>query len=104
MNKDIEQRIRYVKAKIRNIGYYWEYDESLGEVRSRKQYMHVLRTLREQLLMIVKEAGTELVKEDKELFNYIISCVSPKISTLECGDVIRGIKKYVDKQEKKRKA
>jgi hypothetical protein len=43
MNKDIEQRIRYVKAKIRNIGYYWEYDESLGEVRSRKQYMHVLK-------------------------------------------------------------
>jgi hypothetical protein len=54
--------------------------------------------------MIVKGAGTELVEEDRELFNYIISCVSPKISTLECGDVIRGIKKYVDKQEKKRKA
>lgn len=90
--EDIQQRVRYIKAKIRNIPYYWEYDESLGESRSRKQYIHVLRGLRKQLLGLVEETIDE---KDLEKFKEIIELIPPKVKTEECKDVILKLKNYV---------
>ena len=95
MDESIIQRIRFAKAKIRNIPYYWAYDESLGEERSRKQYMHVLRSFRKQLESLIPMIDPKTNIGDIKLFKEIVNLISPKIKTDECGDTISKFPKNV---------
>jgi hypothetical protein len=95
---DIINRLRYAKAKLRNIPFYWEYDESLGECRSRKQYMHVLRSFRKQLEALVagmKESTANNWSYDIDKLQGLINIISPKVKTEECKETIEKLKNYV---------
>ena len=95
IDEDIKQRIRYARAKLRNIPYYWDYDESLGECRSRKQYMHILRSFRKQLESLLLDIGKEDNSYDVSVFKNIIKIISPKIKKEDCSEVINKMKAYV---------
>lgn len=90
---EYELRLRFVKAKLRNICYYWNYDQSLGESRERKQYMHVLRDLRKQCLALVGKGSEDVLLKD------IISMIDPKVNGKE--EVEETIKKFENYVRKK---
>lgn len=85
---NLELRIRFAIAKLRNIAYYWEIDK-----RERKIYIHVLRTYRKQLIEIINQ-----LKEGnkyRELFLAVVRTIPAKVKTEECGEVIEKLKPYI---------
>lgn len=84
-----ELRIRFIRAKLRNICYYWNYDESLGPLRERKQYLHVLRTLRQQCQEL-------LGKGDEDVFlKEVMSLIDSKVGKNEVRETIAKLENYV---------
>lgn len=101
----IEDRVRYAKAKIRNIIYYRltvipaccsSGDPQLDY--SRQTYLHVLRQLRETLGRLILDMPVE--HPDRDLLIGIKLLIPMKVKTDEGKDVIKRIRDYVDKQEK----
>lgn len=87
-----ELRIRFIRAKLRNICYYWNYDESLGEIRERKQYLHVLRTFRQQCQELVGKGGEDVFLKE------VISLIDPKVTKDEVRETIMKLENYVRKE------
>jgi hypothetical protein len=97
----IEDRIRYINAKIRNIIYYRltvvpacceSGDPQLNVFRM--QFIHVLRQLRKSLLSLVNDLP-ETMTEEKSYYLGIVNLISPKVKSVECRDVIKRINDYV---------
>lgn len=84
---EYEIRLRFIRAKLRNVCYYWNYDKSLGEIRERRQYMHILRELRKQCLDLVKI-------EENEFLRGIISLIDPKVGKEEIEATIIKLEDY----------
>ena len=76
----MQDKVRYVKAKIRNLLYYWDNDP-----RPRKNYSLVLRTIRKQLLEIVEKVEDEYLKK-------ILEVIDPKVNSKSQGEVIEKMK------------
>lgn len=86
---DLEQRITFVLAKVRNICYYWSIDD-----RERKRYMHVIRSTRDQLKEILNLMDPN--DSRRNLFLTLIRTIPAKTKTDECGDVINEISKIIE--------
>lgn len=90
-------RIRFVNGKIRNVVYYWDLDEKMGEARSRRNYMFALSTLRRQLVELVEDLKNQPSKENWEKmilrFSNIISLIPADLKTDGCREVIHSLRK-----------
>jgi hypothetical protein len=92
---NIEEKIRYAVAKIRNIIYYrLEVEESMLDDRYRCQYMHVLRKYRKSLLGLIEELDNTDTR--KSFFKGLIDIINPKVKTDECKETIEALKDYYD--------
>lgn len=90
-----EERIRFIKAKVKNIIYYRLEVEPKIDTRYRCQYMPVLRLLRKQAAGIIND----LPKNHPD-YNYIsgvVSLINPKVMPNECLQTIVNLKKHVEK-------
>ena len=87
-NITLELRIRFAIAKCRNLVYYWGIDD-----RERKQYLHVLRSYRKQLIEIINQLPDG--NKYKELFLNIVRTIPPKVKTDQCGEVIENLKPFI---------
>lgn len=86
-----ELRIRFIRAKLRNICYYWDYDESLGPLRERRQYIHVLRGLYQQCYELIGKGDQD------NLLKGLCGIINPKLGKDEVRETIERLKEYVGK-------
>lgn len=95
---ELEDKIRYSIAKIRNCIYYrLQVDESeeLRPLSFRRQYMHVLRQYRKDLLGLIQEipAGDSR----REFFLEMTRIIDPKVKSNECLDTIERLEAHLVK-------
>jgi len=72
---------RFLKAKIRNVAYYWS-NENLST--RRPQYLHVLRDIRKELNLIKNED----LEEEYQIFSKVDKIIPMKVKSEECGVVL----------------
>lgn len=92
----LEDKIRYTKAKVRNIIYYRLEVEPTIEERFRCQYIRVIRGLRRQ---IEEFYGSLPEGKNKTFFSGILNIIDPKIKSNECLSTIIEMKEYLDTYE-----
>lgn len=92
---NINDRVLYALSKIRNIIYYrLEVEERLFEERYRCQYLHVLRKLRKDLIILINDLGK---CPERDFFCSIINVISSKIKPTECKEAVVKMKELYDK-------
>lgn len=84
----IQDQLRYLKAKIRNVVYYRLDIEPTLDYRIRCQYIHILRTIRSEIVQILPDLEEG---DDKKVLIKIMDLINPKIKSGECEQVIQKI-------------
>lgn len=93
----LEDRIRYIQARIRNmIHYRLTVEERLWDTRFRCQYVHPVRKLRTDLILLVGDMSADDPRREK--FIGVVKLIHPKVKSSECLSTLRDIEEYYGNQ------
>lgn len=86
--EELDLRITFFVARIRNICYYWRIDD-----REYKVYMHVLKVSRNQ----ARELLGYLQDRDprRKLFTSILKTIPSKLKNKDCEKVIENLSRII---------
>lgn len=87
---ELELRVKWAKAKLRNIIYYRLEVEPTVPERFRGQYMHILRQYRKDVLVLMSELP-ESMSDDYEWLKRTVNLIPPKVKTDDCLGVIESL-------------
>ena len=87
----LEDRVRYAKAKLRNIIYYRLEVEPTVPDRFRCQYMHILRSYRKEALVLAQDL--KKVGRDNKFFWASVNMIDQKVKTEDCLSTIKKLAK-----------
>lgn len=90
---DITTRVSLLYSRLRNIIYYRLSVEPKYPERLRCQYMHILRSTREDLINLLNSPG--ISKEDYNVILDIVRLIPPKVKDEECYSTILNLENYL---------
>ena len=93
----LDDRVRYAKAKVRNIVYYRLEIEENNQERYRCQYMSVLRRYRESLVELIRDLGPNDPRTS--WFIGLTNLIDPKVKSNECLSTIEDLEWYINNEQ-----